>query len=126
MVRASAAEALGKVGSEKAIPALLTALQDQDARVRVTAAEGLTRLSTSAQNIAEAAAEINELLKQLAQAEPTMTEAKLIKEIASNSVLKERLRKALNAGGIEACKAIFNHPSIAISIEAIKGWIQAE
>ncbi|MBD1928143.1 HEAT repeat domain-containing protein [Trichocoleus sp. FACHB-90] len=132
-VRVTATEALGKVGSEDAISALLTALQDQDPKVRVSAAEGLTRLGISERNIAESAAEINELLKQLAQAEPTMTEAKnsiaiteLLKRIKSNPTLKERLRKALNTGGIEALTAIFNHPNINIPLEAIKSLIQAE
>lgn len=40
--------------------------------------------------------------------------------------LKHRLRSALRARGIEALKAIFNHPLVSIPIETIKGWVEAE
>jgi hypothetical protein len=86
------------------------------------------------QNLAEAAAEIQQLLKQLEQTNPTTTnaETKIVvaeaiqQEIKRNPTFKQRLRSALKAGGIEGLKAIFNHPLINIPIETIKGWIEAE
>jgi hypothetical protein len=90
-------------------------------------------LSLSSQRRAEAAAEINELLEQLAQNELTIDEdnnsvalAELFKKIKYNPALQDRLRSAFHAGGIEALKAIFNHPSITIPIDIIKNWIQVE
>ncbi len=86
------------------------------------------------QNLAEAAKEIQQLLDQLAQTNPTLTESNnpivvaeaIQQEIKRNPTFKQRLRSALKAGGIEALKAIFNHPLINIPIETIKGWIEAE
>jgi hypothetical protein len=86
------------------------------------------------QNLAEAAEEIQELLNQLSQTYPTTTEAQkqavvnqaIKEEIKHNPTFKARLRSALKAGGIEALKAIFNHPAVSIPIETIKGWIEAE
>ena len=86
------------------------------------------------QNLAEAAKEIQQLLDQLAQTNPTLTESNnpivvaeaIQQEINRNPTFKQRLRSALKAGGIEALKAIFNHPLINIPIETIKGWIEAE
>ncbi len=65
---------------------------------------------------------------------PTLTESNnpivvaeaIQQEIKRNPTFKQRLRSALKAGGIEALKAIFNHPLINIPIETIKGWIEAE
>jgi len=86
------------------------------------------------QNLAEAAKEIQQLLDQLAQTNPTLTESNnpivvveaIQQEIKRNPTFKQQLRSALKAGGIEALKAIFNHPLINIPIETIKGWIEAE
>ena len=86
------------------------------------------------QNLAEAAKEIQQLLDQLAQTNPTLTESNnpivvaeaIQQEINRNPTFKQRLRSALKAGGIEALKAIFNHQLINIPIETIKGWIEAE
>ena len=86
------------------------------------------------QNLAEAAKEIQQLLDQLAQTNPILTESNnpivvaeaIQQEIKRNPTFKQRLRSALKAGGIEALKAIFNHPLINIPIETIKGWIEAE
>ncbi|HBE21202.1 MAG TPA: hypothetical protein DEG17_09290 [Cyanobacteria bacterium UBA11149] len=86
------------------------------------------------QNLTEAAAEIQELIEQLARNYPTRTQSEnkvvvaeaIEQAIAQNPTLKERLRGAFKAGGIEALKTIFNHPLISIPIETIKGWIEAE
>jgi len=81
------------------------------------------------QNLAEAAAEIQQLLYQLAKANPASTEVvaeAIHQEIKRNPTLKARLVSALKAGGLEALKAIFNHPLFSIPVETVKGWLEAE
>jgi hypothetical protein len=80
------------------------------------------------QNLAEAAAEIQQLLERLAQTNPTTIELEtaLHREIQQNPTLRARLNGALKAGGIEALKAIFNHPLVSIPVETIRGWLEAE
>ncbi|NET55276.1 MAG: hypothetical protein F6K47_03500 [Symploca sp. SIO2E6] len=88
----------------------------------------------SQSNLAEAAAEIQQLLTQLEQTQLNTTEsekqvvvAEVIEQaIKENPTLKQRLRGAFKAGGVEALKVIFNHPLISIPVETIKGWIEAE
>ncbi len=78
--------------------------------------------------LAEAAAEIQQLLNQLAQTNPTtdvVTEA-IHQEIKHNPTFKSKLLAALKAGGLEALKAIFNHPAFSIPAETIKGYLEAE
>ncbi len=81
------------------------------------------------QTLAEAAVEIQKLLYQLTQNNQTndeqVTEA-IHDEIKNNPTLKARLQSALQAGGLEALKAIFNHPLFNIPAETIKGFIEAE
>ncbi|GAA6615889.1 substrate-binding periplasmic protein [Scytonema sp. NUACC26] len=81
------------------------------------------------QNLAQAAAEIQQLLFQLSQTNPItdeiVTEA-IRQEIRRNPTLKARLQSALKAGGLEALKAIFNHPLFSIPAETVKGWLEAE
>ncbi|NEO56372.1 MAG: hypothetical protein F6K54_26780 [Okeania sp. SIO3B5] len=84
------------------------------------------------QNLADAAAEIQELLQQLEQNYPNATEIEkqsalavtLQQEIQQNPTLKARLINALKEGGIEALKVLFG--PIGIPIEMVKGWIEAE
>jgi hypothetical protein len=77
----------------------------------------------------ELKAEIKQMLDQLAQSPTTRNEAvatKAIKqEIKNKPTLKQRLINALKGGGIEALKAIFDHPSISIPVETIKGFLEA-
>ncbi|MCH4904217.1 hypothetical protein GSN00_07410 [Cylindrospermopsis raciborskii CHAB3438] len=40
--------------------------------------------------------------------------------------LKNRLQSALEAGGLEVLKAIFDHPLFSIPAETIKGFLEAE
>ncbi|AVH68537.1 pentapeptide repeat-containing protein [Nostoc sp. 'Peltigera membranacea cyanobiont' N6] len=80
------------------------------------------------QNLAEAAAEIQQLLNQLAQSNSTtdaVTEA-VHQKIKTDPTFKARLLAALKAGGLEALKAIFNHPAFSIPAETIKGFLEAE
>jgi hypothetical protein len=84
------------------------------------------------QNLAKAAAEIQQLLKQLEENYPTATEPEkqsvlavaIQQEIKRNPTFKVRLRNALKEGGIEALKVLF--APIGIPIEMVKGWIEAE
>jgi HEAT repeat protein len=92
----------------------------------------------ASQNLTEAAAEIQKLLEQLAQnnpaifAEQDQAEAieSLHQEIKRNPTLKSRLLSALKSGGTEALKialeTILKNPLVAIPVETIKGWIEAE
>jgi uncharacterized protein YjbI with pentapeptide repeats len=80
------------------------------------------------QNLAEAAKEIQDLLYQLSLTNPSSTDvvAAVHQEIRRNPTLKARLISALKAGGLEALKAIFNHPLFSIPAETVKGWLEAE
>jgi predicted transcriptional regulator len=75
-------------------------------------------------------AEIRKTLDELAKNPITRKEAvateAIKEEIKANPILKERLLNALKAGGTEALKAIFNHPVVSISIETIKGFLEAK
>lgn len=87
-----------------------------------------------ANNIAEAAIAVHQLLEQLKRTNLTTAQVQkqivvgetIEQEINSNLLLKKRLRAALQVGGIEALRAIFNHPAVDLSIETIQAWIQAE
>jgi len=80
-------------------------------------------------NIAELKAEIQELLNELAENPRTAKEAVAIEiikeEINEKPTLRQRLYSALKAGGIEALKAIFNHPAVSIPVETVKGFLEA-
>ncbi|NEN96392.1 MAG: hypothetical protein F6K50_12870 [Moorea sp. SIO3I7] len=84
------------------------------------------------QNLADAAAEIQELLQQLEQSYPNATEIEkqsalavtLQQAIKQNPTFKARLRNALKEGGLEALKVLF--APIGIPIEMVRGWIEAE
>jgi uncharacterized protein YjbI with pentapeptide repeats len=84
------------------------------------------------QNLADAAAEIQQLLQQLEQTYPNATEIEkqsalavtLQQEIKQNPTFRTRLRNALKEGGIEALKVLF--APIGIPIEMVRGWIEAE
>ncbi|OYD95163.1 hypothetical protein CDG77_10595 [Nostoc sp. 'Peltigera membranacea cyanobiont' 213] len=85
------------------------------------------------QNLAQAAAEIEQLLNQLSQTYPTATTsekmtvvAKAVDEIESNPTLKARVIGALKAGGTEAFKELIDHPVVNILLASIDGWQDAE
>ncbi|MBG1265514.1 pentapeptide repeat-containing protein [Nostoc sp. WHI] len=80
------------------------------------------------QNLVEAAADIQKILNQLAQTNPTtdvVTEA-IHQEIKRNPTLKARLISALEAGVLEGLKTFVNHPLFNIPAETIKGFLEAE
>lgn len=83
-------------------------------------------------NLAEAAAEIKQLLQQLEQTYPNATTAEkqsilavtVQQEIQQNPTFKTRLHNALKEGGLEALKVLF--APIGIPIEMVRGWLEAE
>ncbi|WP_414573119.1 pentapeptide repeat-containing protein [Nostoc sp. CCY 9925] len=85
------------------------------------------------QNLAQAAAEIQQLLNQLSQSYPTATTsqrmtvvANAVDRIESNPTLKARVIGALKAGGTEAFKELIDHPLVNILLASIDGWQEAE
>lgn len=81
------------------------------------------------QNLAEAAAEIQQLLKQLEQIYPTETltqkavvAEEAIKRIENNPTLKERVIGALKSAGKEAFKEAVDHPLVNVLMAGIEGW----
>ncbi len=85
------------------------------------------------QNLAEAATEIQELLKQLSKTNSTTTTAEKMavvteaaKQIENNSTLKTKVINALKAGGTEAFKEAIDHPLVNILVATIEGWQNAE
>jgi hypothetical protein len=80
-------------------------------------------------NLAQAAAEIKELLEQLSQTYPTNTEEEqktvaneVINRIKSNPNSRQRILSALKAGGASALGQFLNHPAATFIIEALKDW----
>lgn len=100
--------------------------------------EGDQIVNAPKQNLAESAAEIQQLLEQLAKNNQTIVQSDnqavvvsaIHEEIKLNPTIKARLWNALKAGGTEALKlaldAIFKNPAVSISVETIKGYIEAE
>lgn len=81
------------------------------------------------QNLAEAAAEIQQLLTQLEQTYPTETLSQqavvaeeAIKRIEANPTLKERVVGALKSAGVETFKEAVDHPLVNILLAGIDGW----
>jgi len=81
------------------------------------------------QNLAEAAAEIQQLLKQLEQSYPTetLTQKAVVAEeaitrIENNPSLKERVIGALKSAGKEAFKEAVDHPLVNVLMAGIEGW----
>ena len=81
------------------------------------------------QTLAEAAAEIQQLLDQLSQTYPTdTTTGKMavataaIEQIDRNPNLTARILSALKAGSIEALAQALNHPAASFVIGALEDW----
>jgi len=84
------------------------------------------------QSLAEAAAQIQQLLKQLSKNNPTSTDsekltvvARASEEIKNNPTLKAKVINALEAGGKEAFKETLDHPLVNILMATIEGWAEA-
>jgi len=91
------------------------------------------------QSLAEAAAEIQQLLKQLDKtyskdkiseemttSEKMVLASEVIEQLENNPTLKNRLINSLKAGGSEALKELLNHPASSFIIGAIKGWQEGD
>lgn len=85
------------------------------------------------QTIAEAAAEIQQLLEQLSKTYPTSTNkekmtvvAEVVDQIENNPTLKTRVINSLRAGGVEAFKEAIDHPLVNILMATIEGWREVE
>ncbi|NEO74963.1 pentapeptide repeat-containing protein [Moorena sp. SIO4G3] len=82
-------------------------------------------------NLAEAAAEIQQLLNQLSQTNSASTEiekltvvARAAEEIKNKPILKAKVVNALKAGGVEAFKEAIDHPLVNILMATIEGWTE--
>ncbi|MBD2682271.1 pentapeptide repeat-containing protein [Nostoc paludosum FACHB-159] len=85
------------------------------------------------QSLAEAAAEIQLLLKQLEQTYPTTTTsqqmvvaAEAINRIENNPTLKKRVINAVKEGGLAAFEKAIDNPAGAFIVGAIKGWQEVD
>lgn len=85
------------------------------------------------QSLAQAAADIQLLLKQLEQTYPTTTTsqqmvvaAEAINRIETNPLLKKRVINAVKEGGLAAFEKAIDNPAGAFIVGAIKGWQEVE
>lgn len=81
------------------------------------------------QNLAEAAREIQELLKELEKTYPTETTTEkmvlateTIKCIENNPNLRKRILSALKTGGVKAFEKLLNHPAASFVVGALEDW----
>ena len=81
----------------------------------------------NAQNLAQAAKDIKELLNQLSQeySNTALVGAKAIEEIDRNPTLKARIINALKEAGSEALDKAVDHPAVSIVIAAAKGFMDS-
>ena len=84
---------------------------------------------TNRNNLAEAATEIQQLLKVLDRSYPsdlpadTQTEIDIaVRGIAKDPALKQRVVAALKEGGIKALETFTENPYVSILVFAYKGW----
>ncbi len=84
------------------------------------------------QNLAEAAAEIQKLLEQLAENYPTETltqkaavAEEALQRIESNPTLKQRVVSAIQAMSVEALMQLIDHPVANILREGIESFREA-
>lgn len=80
-------------------------------------------------NLAETAAEIQQLIEQLEKSYPTNTTTgkmkvadELISRIDSNPTLTTRILSALEAGSISAFEQLLNHPAASFFINVLADW----
>ena len=85
------------------------------------------------QDLAEAAAEIQQLLSQLSQTYPTTTlveqavvAEKAIQQIEDDPTLKQRVIAALKAGTIEAFMEIIDNPVVNVMRATLEAWQEGE
>ncbi|NEP54849.1 MAG: hypothetical protein F6K65_41125 [Moorea sp. SIO3C2] len=85
------------------------------------------------QNLAEAAAEIQQLLETLDKTYPTdTTTGKMevataaVEQIETNPGLSNRVVSALKAGGVSAVEQLLNHPAASFFIGALQDWQETQ
>jgi hypothetical protein len=78
--------------------------------------------------LAEAAAEIQQLLKQLEHTNPIATEAEKITYINDETTpsFKRRVVGALQAGGEAAIEEFLDNPYVSVGKAVVKGWMKPE
>ena len=84
--------------------------------------------SEQKQTLAEAAMEIQRLLKQLEQTNPTATETDKVAYVNDETTpsFKRRVVGALQAGGETAIEEFLDNPYVNVVKAVIKGWIKPE
>jgi regulator of protease activity HflC (stomatin/prohibitin superfamily) len=84
--------------------------------------------SEQKQTLAEAAREIQQLLKQLEQTNPTATEAEKIAYVNDETTpsFKRRAVSALQAGGEAAIEEFLDNPYVNVGKAIVKGWMKPE
>ena len=84
--------------------------------------------SEQKQKLAEAAAAIQNLLKQLEQRNPSATEAEKVAYVNDKITpsFKDRAVSALQAGGEAAIEEFLDNPYINVGKAVVKGWIKPE
>jgi uncharacterized protein YjbI with pentapeptide repeats len=82
----------------------------------------------NSQNLAEAAAEIQKLLKQLEESNPTATveQQQAFVDVAVSPTLKAKFVSALQAGWKEAIKELLDNPYVNVGVAILEGWQEAE
>ncbi len=85
-------------------------------------------LAEQKQTLAEAAAEIQKVLKQLEVTNPTATEAEKITHVNDETTpsFKRRAVGALQAGGEAAIEEFLDNPYVNVGKAIVKGWIKPE
>lgn len=90
--------------------------------------QGTHYLYEQKQTLAEAATEIQQLLKQLEVTNPTATEAEKIEYVYDETTpsFKRRVVGALQAGGEAAIEEFLDNPYVNVGKAIVKGWIKPE
>ena len=85
-------------------------------------------LSEEKKTLAQAAKEIQQLIKQLEQTNPTATEAEKIAYVNDETTpsFKRRVVSALQAAGEAAIEEFLDNPYINVTKATVKGWIKPE
>lgn len=129
-VRQAAAGAIGAIGrsvSENSVTPISTQMSFF---APVYGAAGIVQESQTIRiDLTAVNVQVQRILNEIAQTNTTDSTAiaQIVKErVEQNPDLKARLLGALKAGGIEAVKAIFNHPVVSIPIEMIIGFLEPE
>ncbi len=84
--------------------------------------------SEEKQTLADAAKEIQQLLKQLEQTNPTATDAEKIAHVNDETTpsFQRRAVGALQAGGEAAIEEFLDNPYVNVGKAIVKGWMKPE